>query len=141
MNMKPLITELDAVRLTARARMATARPQYGAALSRFLSAAEVVPTDKLPSDAISMFTTFACIDMARHQRMIWTLSYPEEADFSLGRICVFSPLGIAFLGTRRGGISECKPALEVSLRFMIQQVLFQPEAAGVPELNKCRSCH
>lgn len=141
MNMKPLVTELDAVRLTARAKMATARPQYGAALARFLSAAEVIPIDRLPGDTISMFTTFVCIDMARCQRMVWTISFPEEADFSLGRICVFSPLGMAFLGTRRGGISECKPALANSLRFKIQEILFQPEAAGVPQLDKCRSCH
>ncbi|WP_317921555.1 GreA/GreB family elongation factor [Cupriavidus sp. TA19] len=121
--------------------MAIARPQYGAALAHFLSAADVVPADRFPADTISMFTTFSCVDLARHQRMVWTISYPEEADFSLGRICVFSPLGIAFLGTRRGGVSECKPALEISLRFVVQEILFQPEAAGVPELNKCRSCH
>lgn len=141
MNTKPLVTELDASRLKARARMATARPQYGAALACFLSAADVVPADRFPADAISMFTTFSCVDLARQQRMVWTISYPEEADFSLGRICVFSPLGIALLGTRRGGVSECKPALEVSLRFRVQDILFQPEAAGVPELNRCRSCH
>lgn len=141
MNTKPIITELDASRLKARARMATARPQYSAALAHFLSAADVVPAGKFPADAISMFTTFCCVDLSRHQRMVWTISYPEEADFSLGRICVFSPLGIAFLGTRRGGVSECRPTLEISLRFIVQDILFQPESAGVPELNRCRSCH
>lgn len=136
---KQLLTDLDAARLTARATRAIARPRYGAALSRFLRTAEIIPVGDMPADVITMFTTFVCIDVARRQTMIWTIVYPEEADFSLGRVCVFSAAGLALLGSRQGDVSVCHPNQDMSLQFEVRKILFQPKAAGIPELNRCHS--
>nr|WP_255350644.1 GreA/GreB family elongation factor [Cupriavidus sp. SK-3] len=91
----------------------------------------------MPADVVTMFTRFVCIDLTRRQKMIWTLVYPEETDHSLGRICIFSPAALALLGSREGDLAPCSPAPDILLELQVQRILFQPEAAGIPEMDRC----
>jgi regulator of nucleoside diphosphate kinase len=61
--------------------------------------------------------------------MVFTLVFPAEADYERGRLSVLAPIGMALLGYRAGETVEWKVPSGVR-RLKIEQVLYQPEAAG-----------
>jgi len=61
------------------------------------------------------------------------LVFPEQASTDDGRISVVALVGTAMLGHRVGDEFQWKvPAGKV--RFRVEEVLYQPEAAGHPNL-------
>jgi regulator of nucleoside diphosphate kinase len=58
-----------------------------------------------------------------------TLVFPREADMGQRRISLFSPLGAALLGRRRGEtVRYAAPGGEIEVRIL--DIVYQPEAAG-----------
>ena len=95
--------------------------------------AEVVAPAEVPPDLITMRTTFRITDLDSGEDGIFTLVYPDEEDPSEGRISVLAPLGIAVLGHRVGDTVE--PVVPDAVRRgRLDEILFQPEAAGCYEL-------
>jgi len=63
------------------------------------------------------------------EEMIFTLVFPGNASIERDRISVVAPIGTAMLGHRVGDEFEWEvPAGSVRLR--VEEVLYQPEAAG-----------
>jgi regulator of nucleoside diphosphate kinase len=61
--------------------------------------------------------------------MVLRLVFPSEADFDRGRVSILAPIGTALIGYRVGDTVEWKvPSGRRRLR--IEEVLYQPEAAG-----------
>lgn len=95
--------------------------------------AEVVAPTEAPPDLVTMRTTFRITDLDSGEDGIYTLVYPHEEDPSEGRISVFAPLGIAVLGHRVGETIE--PVVPDPVRRgRLDEILFQPEAAGCYDL-------
>jgi regulator of nucleoside diphosphate kinase len=68
------------------------------------------------------------IDVDEKKPMIFTLTFPRDADIERGKLSVLSPVGTAILGHSEGDVIEWRvPA--VLRRFKIEKVLYQPEAA------------
>jgi regulator of nucleoside diphosphate kinase len=61
------------------------------------------------------------------------LAYPSEARLSPRSVSVTRPLGTAMLGKRVGQVIRW-PGGARDRRLRIQQVLYQPEAAGAVDL-------
>lgn len=61
--------------------------------------------------------------------MVFTLVFPSDADVEQGKISVLAPLGTAVLGFRRGDTFEWRMPSRVR-RLQVEEVLYQPEAAG-----------
>ena len=61
--------------------------------------------------------------------MTYVLSFPEEADISQGAISVLAPIATAILGYSKGDVVEWKVPSGIR-RISIEDVLYQPEAAG-----------
>lgn len=90
--------------------------------------AEVISDDNINENVITMNSTVVVKDIDTDKEFEYTIVYPEYADSSKNKISVLAPVGTALLGYKVGDIIEWKvPAGK--RRFLVQHILFQPEAA------------
>lgn len=94
-----------------------------------LEHARVVAPAAVPPDVITMNSKARLRDLDTAEEMIFTLVFPGNADIEHDKISVVAPIGTAMLGHRVGDeFSWEVPAGAVRLR--VEEVLYQPEAAG-----------
>lgn len=94
-----------------------------------LDHARVVTPMDVPPDVITMNSKARLRDLDTGEEMIFTLVFPGNASIEHDRISVVAPIGTAMLGHRVGDEFEWEvPAGSVHLR--VEEVLYQPEAAG-----------
>lgn len=98
-------------------------------LDEELGAAHVVAAKDIPPDVVTMNSRLRLRDLDADQEMVFTLVFPSEADVDQGKISVLAPLGTAVLGFRRGDTFEWHVPGRVR-RLRVEDVLYQPEAAG-----------
>lgn len=127
------ITEFDRARLEELIAVAD---EFGGrdrkdltALADELGRAEVVASRHVPSDVVTMNSKVVLRDLDSGQTMTWVLVFPKDADVDAGRISVLAPVGTSILGYARGDIVEWPVPAGVR-RIRIEDVLYQPEAAG-----------
>jgi regulator of nucleoside diphosphate kinase len=98
-------------------------------LEEELEWAQVVSPEEIPGDVVTMNSRARIRDLKSNEEMVFTLVFPAEADYERGRLSVLAPIGMALLGYRAGETVEWKVPAGVR-RLKIEQVLYQPEAAG-----------
>lgn len=98
-------------------------------LEEELEWAQVVSPQEIPDDVVTMNSRARIRDLKSDEEMVFTLVFPAEADYERGRLSVLAPIGMALLGYRAGETVEWKVPAGVR-RLKIEQVLYQPEAAG-----------
>ncbi|MDL2219744.1 GreA/GreB family elongation factor [Ruminococcaceae bacterium OttesenSCG-928-O06] len=87
-------------------------------------ATEVEPQD-IPGDVVTM-NTRAILHIDNEDIEI-VLVYPDEADWSTGKLSVLSPIGTAILGYRQGDTVEWSvPSGKAKIKIV--KVIYQPEA-------------
>jgi regulator of nucleoside diphosphate kinase len=127
------ITEDDMARLrelVRRGRMSSRKDQnHLAELDRELDQAEVVSAGDVMPDVVTMNSVVRVRDLDSGMSMVYTLVFPVEADIEKKRISVLAPIGTALLGFRGGDVLEWATPGGTK-RFQIEDILFQPEAAG-----------
>ncbi len=94
-----------------------------------LDRAEIVKPEEIPVDVITMNSTFSLANLENGEEIVYTLTFPGRADFSLGRISILSPMGTAVLGCRVGDTVVWKVPPGVK-RLRVSKILYQPEASG-----------
>jgi regulator of nucleoside diphosphate kinase len=128
------ITEDDMARLrelVRQGRMAAHKDRdHLTELDGELDRAEVIGAGEVMPDVVTMHSTVRVRDVDSGTSMVYTLVFPVEADIEQERISVLAPIGTALLGFRTGDIFEWKTP-GGTRRLQIEEVLFQPEAAGV----------
>lgn len=93
-----------------------------------LERAEILGSDEIPADVITMNSRAELLDLDTGERMEFTLVYPRDANIEAGKISVLAPLGAAMLGYRVG--DEFEWIVPYGLRRLkVIAVHFQPEAA------------
>jgi regulator of nucleoside diphosphate kinase len=102
---------------------------YLTRLEEELEWAQVVPPQEIPGDVVTMNSQARVKDLDSNQEMVFTLVFPAEADYERGKLSVLAPIGTALLGYRAGDAVEWEVPGGVR-RLKIEQVLYQPEAAG-----------
>ncbi|HOG18782.1 MAG TPA: nucleoside diphosphate kinase regulator [Syntrophales bacterium] len=108
----------------------TARPKTDLdGLEKELDRAKVVASKKVPKDVITMNSVARLRDLASGEALTYTLVFPVDADIAQGRISVLAPIGTALIGYGVGDIIEW-PVPSGTRRLKVQEVLYQPEAAG-----------
>ncbi len=127
------ITDFDMERLRKLIEGAATRSpkdrEYIESLSGELDKAEVVPSKEIPADVVTMNSNLRVTDLDTGKEMVLRLVFPSEADFDRGRVSILAPIGTALIGYRVGDTVEWKvPSGRRRLR--IEEVLYQPEAAG-----------
>lgn len=123
------ITEADMRRLKPLIEsMKTSRDDLRGLQAELLQARVVAPKD-VPPDVITMNSKARLRDLEDGEEVTYTLVFPDQANIEQGRISVVAPVGTAMLGHRVGDEFEWEvPAGSVRLR--VEEVLYQPEAAG-----------
>lgn len=123
------ITEADMRRLRPLIEsMKNSRDDLRGLQAELLQARMVAPTD-VPADVITMNSKARLRDLETGEEVTYTLVFPDQANIEQGRISVVAPVGTAMLGHRVGDEFEWEvPAGPVRLR--VEEVLYQPEAAG-----------
>jgi|RhiMethySRZTD1v2_1073278.scaffolds.fasta_scaffold01175_11 regulator of nucleoside diphosphate kinase len=98
-------------------------------LGEELGRAHVVPTADIPPEVVTMNTRLRLRDLDSGKDVVFTLVFPSDADTEQGKVSVLAPLGTAVLGFRRGDTFEWNMPGRVR-RLQVEEVLYQPEAAG-----------
>jgi regulator of nucleoside diphosphate kinase len=103
--------------------------RYLAELDEELDRAESMKSQEIPNDVITMNSTFRLRDVDTGEKAVYTLVFPGEADSAKGKISILAPIGTAVLGYRLGDTIEWEvPAGRK--RFKVEEMMYQPEAAG-----------
>jgi regulator of nucleoside diphosphate kinase len=123
------LTELDVARLEKYAAGPGADAKYQSMLDDLLERAVVVAPQDIAANIVTMNSQVTLADENTHEEMTWTVVYPPRADFGNGRLNVFSPVGLALLGAKRGDRIRFMPPSGDEKVLKVQQILFQPEAA------------
>lgn len=97
------------------------------ALRNEVERASVVEPEGLPQNVVSMRSK-ALIALDGEEEEI-QLVYPDEADWTNGRLSVLSPVGTAILGYREGDEIDWETA-GGRTHIEIKRLVYQPEAAG-----------
>jgi regulator of nucleoside diphosphate kinase len=133
MERKIYITEFDKIRLEALIDEAEEFGGHGRkdleALTEELAHAEVVSSEDIPPDVVTMNSKVVLRDVDTSEEMTFTLVFPEDADVDTGSISILAPVGTAILGYRKGDVIEW-PVPSGMRRITIEEILYQPEAAG-----------
>ena len=87
-------------------------------------------------DFIGRLVGIACVrlkDLVSGEANTYSLVFPTEANFTEGKISILAPIGTAILGYKRGDTIEWPVPAGVR-RLKVDEILYQPEAAGNYEL-------
>lgn len=123
------LTELDVARLEKHAAAPGADARLQDMLDDVLARAAIVESRDIPANIVTMNSQATLVDETSSEQMTWTVVYPPDADFAQGRLNVFSPLGLALLGAKRGERIRFTPPSGTEKVLKLEKILFQPEAA------------
>lgn len=127
------VSEFDAQRLRKLVEEAREFSQekedHLADLERELSHATIISPEEVPSDVITMNSKVRLTNLDTGKQVTYTLVFPDDADAEQNAISVLAPIGTAMLGYRVGNEIEWKVPAGVR-RFKVEEILYQPEAAG-----------
>lgn len=98
-------------------------------LEEELDKCKVVAQRAIPPDVVTINSRVRFRDLDTDQEMIMTLVFPNNANFSEGRISVTSKIGTALLGYAVGDVIEWKVRAGTKT-IRIEEIVYQPEAAG-----------
>lgn len=103
--------------------------QYINKLEDKLEYAEAAPSEKIPSNVITMRSRVKLKDLDNGEETVYSLVFPDEAKSEEGKLSILSPLATAILGYRLGDTVEFEAPARLR-RLKVLEILYQPEAAG-----------
>jgi regulator of nucleoside diphosphate kinase len=95
-----------------------------------LRRAQIVSPEDVPRDVVTMNSKVVLYDLDTDEREIFTLVYPWHADAENNRVSVLAPIGTALIGARVGDVVQW-PVPAGTLRFRVEELVFQPESEGM----------
>lgn len=132
MNNAPLtLSSLDLERLEALLE----RPEYehlptAEQLREELDRAEVVQPSAVPAGVVTMNSRVRFRDLERGTTLERTLTFPQRVEAVADGLSVLAPVGAALLGLSEGQEIDWPLPDGGHARLRIEQVVYQPEAAG-----------
>lgn len=96
-------------------------------LTQKLKEAEVVGSESIPRNCVTMGSQVSIIDIKTSERQKFFLVYPDQADYQEGKLSVLSPLGACLFGHQVGDEPIWEEITETG-HFIIAKVDSQPEA-------------
>ena len=131
---KLYITEFDVKRLKGLIKFAEKRwdkrvLRYLRELDEELDRADIVKPEEIPTDVITMNSTFRVLDLDSEEELVYTLVFPANANSANGKISILAPVGTAMLGYRVGDIVEWEVPGGLK-RLKVEEIVYQPEAEG-----------
>ena len=102
---------------------------YVSKLEDELEYAEIVASEDIPSSVVTMRSKVKLKDLDTNVEMVYSIVFPQEANYADGKISILAPLATALLGYRRGDTIEFEAPSRLR-RLQILEILYQPESAG-----------
>ncbi|MDD5217480.1 MAG: nucleoside diphosphate kinase regulator [Candidatus Omnitrophica bacterium] len=102
---------------------------YLTRLAQELDNSEVVDSKDIPNHVVTMNSKVKFRDLDTDEICVYNLVYPSFANPDQNKISILAPVGMALLGYGVGDVIEW-PVPAGMRRFKIEEVLYQPEAAG-----------
>ena len=134
---KPTVTAADRTRLheMVRALRSVGDPfrSHLRELTDALVRADVVTPAAVSPNVVTMNSCVRARDVETGRAETFTLVYHGESGMFDTRLSVLTPMGVAALGARVGDVVEF-PIRRGVRRLRIEEMLYQPEAAGDFEL-------
>lgn len=122
------ITKFDLERLQSLLDKKLRLDDYDQALKRELDIANVVDPKEIPADVITMNSRVRLIEEGG-EHLVYSLVFPDDADFEEGKISILSPIGSSLIGYRVGDLISF-PTPKGSKQVRVEDILYQPEHAG-----------
>jgi regulator of nucleoside diphosphate kinase len=94
-----------------------------------LRGAHVLPQENISTDIVTMNSRVQMTKVDSNDKFEITITYPQEANNLVKKISVFSPIGIALLGSKVGDVVSWKIPSGIG-EFRVDSVTYQPEAVG-----------
>lgn len=135
MNGRIYITDTDAQKL--RRLIAGLREAKSPGLEHLdlleheLDRAEIVASEAIPRDVVTMNSEVRMQDLDSGSVQRYKLVFPSQFRWD-SSVSVLAPIGTAMLGYRVGDVIEW-PVPRGIRRLKVQEVIYQPEAAGLIE--------
>ncbi len=131
----PLIMSVrDVRRLEALLAQAGDNPSASALrLEEEIVRADVREPAAIPPDVVTMNSIVECRDESDGDVRVLRLTYPHEADMSLGHVSVLAPVGAALLGLSVGQSIDWPLPGGRATRLTVTKILYQPQSAGLAE--------
>ena len=98
-----------------------------------LDKGEVVNSRDIPNNIITMNSKVRLRDINTQKEMICWLVFPDDSNADQGKISILAPIGTALLGYKVGDIIEWEVPAGVT-KLKVEEILYQPEAAGYYQL-------
>ncbi len=98
-------------------------------LTKELMKAKVVESADIPPDVITMNSIVLLQDLERGKSEEFVLVFPRDANDKMNEVSILSPIGTAMIGCRVGHAFEVNSP-DGDRRLMVEQIFYQPEAAG-----------
>jgi regulator of nucleoside diphosphate kinase len=106
-------------------------------LEQELDRAQIVSSSDVPKDLVTMNSKVRVKDLDTGTDATYMLVFPRNANFAQGKISVLAPIGTAILGYRAGDVIEWRVP-GGRRRLKVEEVLYQPEAAGAASVQNLR---
>jgi regulator of nucleoside diphosphate kinase len=106
---------------------------YAKNLEDELELSEVVASQQVPADVITMRSRVRLKDLDTGNEAVFSIVFPSEANAEEDKVSVLAPLATALLGHRRGSTVQFQAPGRVR-RLQILEILYQPESAGQYDL-------
>ncbi len=98
-------------------------------LEEELKRAVLVEPQDIPADVVTMNSRIRLKDLEAGDEMTIQLVFPKDADSKQDRISVLAPVGTAIIGFKVGDVIDWEIPSGTA-KFRVEEILYQPEAAG-----------
>ncbi|MCM2348500.1 MAG: nucleoside diphosphate kinase regulator [Bacteriovoracaceae bacterium] len=99
-------------------------------LENEIERAHIMSGSEIPSDLVTMDTTFKYLNVTDNKMGEMTIVYPQNANSGEKKISVTAPLGSALLGLRVGEEIDWKFPDGITRKLKVLEVVHQPEMQG-----------
>ena len=111
--------DAESLSLVLGERRPLADSDAASALADVLMEARLVPHEDLPADRVAMNSRVTYEEHPGGRRRTVVLVHPAQADATVGRVSVLSPIGRALLGRQPGATIDAGASIGRALRIRI----------------------
>ena len=104
--------------------------KYATQLGVELKRANLVKPEDILECVVTMNSRVKLRELKSKKVFEITLVYPKDVDIHTRKVSVLAPVGIAILGNKEGDVVELPVPTGSTLSYVIEKVIYQPEAAG-----------
>ena len=104
--------------------------KYASQLGVELKRAKQVKPEEILECIVTMNSQVRLRELKTNKEFEITLVYPKDVDVFARKVSVLAPVGIAILGCKEGDVVELPVPTGSTITYVIEKVLYQPEASG-----------